>query len=237
MSALDPFTLEIIKSQLVVVAEEMFITQGRTSKSPIVYEVLDYACAITDPKAQLVAQANGVAGFLGALTFAVADVLRKFGPNGVRPGDVVATNIPYEGGGSHLSDVTMVMPVFVGGELVAFTVNKAHWTEVGGKDPGSMTNDATEIYQEGLQIPCIRVVEGGAPLPQFLDLLAANVRTPDATLSDFYAQAAALQIGARRIGEVCAKHGVDRVRSAMAETLAGGERLARAALAELPTGV
>ena len=237
----DPFTLEIVRAHLLVVAEEMFITQGRTSKSPIVYEVLDYACAVTDPEAQLVAQANGVAGFLGALSFAVEDVIRKFGPDGsdpdgLREGDVVATNIPYEGGGSHLSDVSMVMPVFVDGRIVAFTVNKAHWTEIGGKDAGSMTNDATEIYQEGVQLPCIKVVDGGTPVPQVVDLLRANVRTPDATLGDFYAQAAALAVGAARIRELCGRWTAGLVAEAMRTVLERGEAAAREALARIPHG-
>lgn len=232
----DPFTFEILKSRLVVIAEEMFITQGRTSKSPIIYEVLDYACAITDAQAQLIAQANGVAGFLGALTFAVQDVVTKFGAAGLEPGDIVATNIPYEGGGSHLSDVSMVLPVFHDGEIVAFAVNKAHWTEIGGKDPGSMTNDSVDIYQEGVQLPCIKLFEAGRPITSVIELLAANVRTPDSTLGDLYAQAAALRVGAARLAELCATYGIDFVRAAMDGVLDEGEKKARAALAELPQG-
>lgn len=232
----DPFTFEILKSRLVVIAEEMFITQGRTSKSPIIYEVLDYACAITDARAQLIAQANGVAGFLGALTFAVQDVVTKFGAAGLEPGDIVATNIPYQGGGSHLSDVSMVLPVFHEGEIVAFAVNKAHWTEIGGKDPGSMTNDSVDIYQEGVQLPCIKLFEAGCPITSVIELLAANVRTPDSTLGDLYAQAAALRVGAARLAELCTTYGIDFVRVAMDGVLDEGEKKARAALAELPQG-
>jgi N-methylhydantoinase B len=236
MRGFDPFTLEIVKNRLIVLAEEMFITQGRTSKSPIVYEVLDYACALTDSRARLVAQANGVAGFLGALTFAVADVLGKFGDD-ISPGDVFATNIPYQGGGSHLSDVTMAMPLFHDGRLLAFAVSKAHWTEIGGKDPGSMTNDSTEIYQEGLQLPCIRVYRRGEPIASVIDIIEANVRTPDSTLSDLYAQAAALSIGDRRLGELCDRFGGELIATAMEAILANGEKLARRALGQLPRGV
>ncbi|MDE0098975.1 MAG: hydantoinase B/oxoprolinase family protein [Truepera sp.] len=232
----DPFTLEILKSRLLVVAEEMFITQGRTSKSPIIYEVLDYACAITDARAQLIAQANGVAGFLGALTFAVEDVLEKFGESGLDPGDIVATNIPYQGGGSHLSDVTMVLPLFFAGSCVAFAVNKAHWTEVGGKDPGSMTNDSVDIYQEGVQLPCIKLFERGEPVASVIDLLAANVRTPESTLGDLYAQAAALRIGQRRVSELVSDYGADLVHLAMEAILDEGELRARTALEALPEG-
>ncbi len=232
----DPFTLEILKSRLLVIAEEMFITQGRTSKSPIIYEVLDYACAITDARAQLIAQANGVAGFLGALTFAVEDVLEKFGESGLDPGDIVATNIPYQGGGSHLSDVTMVLPLFFAGSCIAFAVNKAHWTEVGGKDPGSMTNDSVDIYQEGVQLPCIKLFERGEPVASVIDLLAANVRTPESTLGDLYAQAAALRVGQRRVSELASDYGADPVQLAMEAILDEGELRARTALEALPEG-
>ncbi len=232
----DPFTLEILKSRLLVIAEEMFITQGRTSKSPIIYEVLDYACAITDARAQLIAQANGVAGFLGALTFAVEDVLEKFGESGLGPGDIVATNIPYQGGGSHLSDVTMVLPLFFAGSCIAFAVNKAHWTEVGGKDPGSMTNDSVDIYQEGVQLPCIKLFERGEPVASVIDLLAANVRTPESTLGDLYAQAAALRVGQRRVSELASDYGADLVHLAMEAILDEGELRARTALEALPEG-
>ncbi len=232
----DPFTLEILKSRLMVIAEEMFITQGRSSKSPIIYEVLDYACAITSSKAELIVQANGVAGFLGALTFAVQDVLDKFGVEGLNPGDIIATNIPYEGGGSHLSDVSMVMPIFYQNELVAFAVNKAHWTEVGGKDAGSMTNDSTDIYQEGLQFPCIKLFEKGKPVEAIIDLLAVNVRTPDSTLGDMYAQAAACRIGQKRIEEICEVYGLELINLAISSLLDEGEKRARAALKALPKG-
>ena len=232
----DPFTLEILKSRLVVIAEEMFITQGRTSKSPIIYEVLDYACAITSGKAELIAQANGVAGFLGALTFAVQDVLDKFGESGLRPGDIIATNIPYEGGGSHLSDVSMVMPIFSEDQLIAFAVNKAHWTEIGGKDPGSMTNDSVDIYQEGVQLPCVKLFEAGEPVEALIDILGANVRTPDSTLGDMYAQAAACRIGQKRIQELCQTYGLELLHTAMNSILEEGERRARTALASLPKG-
>jgi N-methylhydantoinase B len=197
---------------------------------------LDYACAITSNQAELIAQANGVAGFLGALTFAVQDVIDKFGLEGLRPGDIIATNIPYEGGGSHLSDVSMVMPIFFEGKVVAFAVNKAHWTEVGGKDPGSMTNDSVDIFQEGVQLPRIKIFEAGKPVASVIDLLAANVRTPDSTLGDMYAQAAACRIGQKRISELCETFGPQLLHKAMSSILDEGESRARAALETLPKG-
>src|SRR6266545_1800025 len=129
----------------------------------------------------------------GTLTFAVRSTLEKFGPESLLPGDVVITNDPYSGGGTHLSDVTLVVPIHYGGELVAFAASKAHWTEVGGKDPGSWTTDATEVFQEGLQFPCVKLYEQGRPNQALIDLIEANVRLPDMTLGDMYAQAASLR--------------------------------------------
>lgn len=103
---------------------------------------------------------------------------------------MIILNDPYGGGGSHLSDVGLVMPIFVDGELVAFSANKGHWTEVGGKDPGSWTTDSTEIYQEGLQFPAVKLFDGGKLNQALIDMIAANVRFPDLSLGDLWAQVA-----------------------------------------------
>ncbi len=232
----DPFTVEIIREQLIAAAEESFITLGRTSQSPIIYEVLDYACALTDPTGDLIAQANGVPGFLGTLTFAVKAILEKHPHATMRPGDIFITNDPYSGGGNHLSDVALIAPIFYEDEIVAFSVNKAHWTEVGGMAAGSWTTDSTEIYQEGLQFPAIRLYRAGEPIQGLIDLIAANVRTPERTLGDLYAGVAALRSGERRVVQICQRYGLATFRAAVRAILDHGERLARQALAELPKG-
>src|SRR5699024_9564212 len=155
----DPFTLEIVKDSLLAAGDEMFVALARTSMSPIIYEVLDYASGLTDAKGNLLTQGNGVTGFIGMLTFMVKETLKKYPGDKLKLGDVIIINDPYNGGGSHLSDVGLVMPIFYEGELIAFSANKAHWTEVGGKDPGSFTNDATDIFQEGLQFNCIKLYD------------------------------------------------------------------------------
>ena len=144
---LDYFTEEIIQSSFVAIGEEMFVALQRSSMSPIIYETLDYAVGITDAEANLIAQGNGVVSFLGTLDAAVSSVRKKFKIENIFPGDIFVTNDPYSGGGTHLSDVTLVLPVFYDGELVAFVANKAHWTEMGGKAPGSFTTDSTEIMR------------------------------------------------------------------------------------------
>lgn len=233
----DPFTLAIVQGGLLAAGDEMFVTLQRTSKSPIIYEVLDYATGLLDDRGQLITQGNGVTGFIGTLSFAVRFVLDKFGPAGLEPGDVVMLNDPYAGGGTHLSDVSLILPIFHDGRLVAFAVNKAHWTEVGGKDPGSWTADATEVYQEGLQFPGVKVCRGGRPDQAIWDLIAANVRTPDETLGDLQAGIASLRVGERRVLELFERYGQATVRGAVDELLDQGERLARQELARLPRGV
>lgn len=233
---IDPFTVEIVRSQLIAASEESFVALGRSSQSPIIYEVLDYACAITDREGNLIAQANGVPGFLGTLTFAVRAVVEKFPLDSLRPGDTFITNDPYVGGGNHLSDVALVSPIFSGDRLIAFSVNKAHWTEVGGMAPGSWTTDSTEIYQEGLQFPVILIGRDYSLDPALVDLIAANVRTPDRTLGDLYAGVASLRSSERRVEEIAARYGVETFECCVAEILDHGERLARNSLKGLPSG-
>lgn len=232
----DPFTVEIIGEMLRASAEEMFVTLGRTAQSPIIYEVLDMACGLVTAEGELIAEAAGVPGFIGCLSFAAQDISEKFGPAALRPGDVYATNDPYRGGGTHLSDVVLVAPIFFRGELVAFAVDKAHWTEVGGMAAGSWTTDAREIYQEGLQLPGVRIMEEGRPVQDLIDLLRANVRLPEMTLGDFHAGVAALRAGERGVLSICEKYGVGALREAMASMLDRAEQAALASLAEFPPG-
>ncbi|RYG92494.1 MAG: hydantoinase B/oxoprolinase family protein, partial [Alphaproteobacteria bacterium] len=160
MSA-NVFTLEIIKDSLVAVGEEMFNAMLRTSMSPIIYESTDFAVGATDAAGNLLAQGNGVTAFLAALDTAVVSTLQHHEPSDIRPGDVFITNTPYEGGGTHLSDVAILVPVFHGKTLIAWTVNKAHWTEVGGANPGSVSTTSTDIYQEGLRFTFVKLFDAG----------------------------------------------------------------------------
>jgi N-methylhydantoinase B len=232
----DPFTREIIRDQLVAAAEESFVALGRSSQSPIIYEVLDYACAITDTNGDLIAQANGVPGFLGTLTYAVKTILERYGASSLVEGDIFMHNDPYEGGGNHLSDVALIAPIFYEGRLAAFAVNKAHWTEVGGMAAGSWTTDSTEIYQEGLQFPAIKLYDAGKVNEAIIDIIRANVRTPEGTLGDLYAGVASLRTAERRVKEICQRYGLETVLASVVDILDHGEALARQSLAALPKG-
>jgi len=230
----DRFTIDVLREAFLAVADEMFVSLQRTSQSPVIYEVLDFAVGITDPAGELVSQGNGIAGFLGPLGEAVRDTRTRV-PD-LESGDVIATNDPYAGGGTHLSDVALVRPIFVDGELVAFAAAKGHWTEVGGKDPGSWTADSRDVYQEGLQLPFVKAYRRGALDRDIAAILQANSRLPVQVLGDLVAQAACLEVAERRVLELCGRYGVDTVREAMVQVHERSEALARAALAKLPPG-
>jgi N-methylhydantoinase B len=229
------FTFDVLREAFLAVADEMFVSLQRTSQSPVIYEVLDFGVGVTDAEGWLVSQGNGIAGFLGPLGEATRDTLARV-PD-LEPGDVIATNDPYAGGGTHLSDVALVRPIFAGGRLIAFAASKGHWTEVGGKDPGSWTADSTEIYQEGLQLPFVKAYRRGVRDRDVVAILRANSRLPDMVEGDLVAQAACLEVAARRVLDLCERYGVDTVMEAMREVHSRSETLALAALSRLPSGV
>ncbi len=235
---MDIFTTEIIKDALVAVGDEMFHAMVRTSMSPIIYETTDFAVGATDARGNLLAQGNGVTAFLATLDTAVQSTLTHYpDPEDIRPGDIFITNTPYEGGGTHLSDVVIIVPVFHEEELVAFTVNKAHWTEIGGKDPGSVSTNSTEIYQEGLRFTFLKLYEEDKLNAALVGIIQSNVRLPDSTLGDMHAGVAAARVGARRILDLIGKYGRDAVLFAMEDLLNYGERMALAEIRKLPNGV
>ncbi|MGX7107470.1 hydantoinase B/oxoprolinase family protein [Hutsoniella sourekii] len=232
----DIFTLEVIKDSLQALGEEMFTTVARTSMSPVIYETLDYASGLTDKDGNLLTQGDGITGFIGMLSSMVKETLNKFGDQ-LFPGDLIIINDPYQGGGSHLSDVGLVLPIFYQGELVAFSANKAHWTEVGGMDQGSFTNRSTEIYQEGLQFSCIKLFNRGEINEGILDIIRSNVRYPDQSLGDMWAQVAGLRVGESRFIELCDKYGIATIQETIDFLLDHGEQLALIAINELPQGL
>jgi len=210
-NTIDPFTVEIIKRALISAAEQMFVALGRTARSSVIYEVLDYGCALTDAKGRMIAQANGIPAFIGVLGDAVRDVRGKFGLDGLEEGDILMTNDPYMGGATHQNDAVLILPIFQESRPVMFAASKAHWNDVGGKDPGSWSPDATDIYQEGLQFPVVKIFSRGEECRDVVDILARNSRIPDMTLGDMRAQAASLRVAARRVRQICGKYSLDAV--------------------------
>lgn len=232
----DVFTREIIKGALAAIGQQMFAAQRRTSLSPVIYETLDFGIGITDAQGRLIAQGMGIPGFVGTLDGAVRDVLGKFGADGIQAGDVFITNDPYGGGGTHLSDVSLLKPVFFAGHLVAWTANKAHWTELGGAHPGSFSTSTTEVFQEGLQFPVVKLFDRDKIQSGLVDMLWANVRLPDMTLGDLWSGLAALRVGERRLIEVFEKYGREDTLRAVDSLLEHGNRMVAEAFAGLPKG-
>lgn len=234
----DKFTLEIIQDALVAAGNEMFKTLERTSMSPVIYESLDYAVGITDAHGELLAQGNGVTAFLAALDSVVKATLEKFnGDNALKEGDIIMANTPYAGGGTHLSDVSIIYPVFYQGEIIAFTSNKAHWTELGGTYAGSVSTISTEIYQEGMHFPFVKIKSQGIINQDIIDMIKVNVRLPDSTLGDLYAGIAAAEGGAKKVLAIVEKYGVEAYKEAVTSFLDYGEKMCLKALEGIPNGV
>ena len=159
----DPITLEIIQNSVQAAADEMFAAMRRTAMSSIIYEVLDLGTGIMDAQGEIASSGAGIPAFIGVLDKSVKFIVARFDqPGAIEPGDVFATNDPYYGGVTHLSDIVVMMPVFHGGELIAWTATIAHHSDVGGMAPGSLTGEATSIFQEGLRLPAIKLIASGA---------------------------------------------------------------------------
>jgi N-methylhydantoinase B len=233
----DRITLEIIESSLQSISDEMFSAMRKTAMSAIIYEVLDLGTAVTDARGELAASGAGIPAFVGTLDKAVKRIIELHpGPDAIRPGDVFATNDPYYGGVTHLNDVVFAMPVFAEDVLLAWTANIAHWNDVGGMVPGSISNQASELFQEGLRLPAIKIVEEGRPIASVIEIMKCNSRLPDFLLGDMWAGISAARLGARRVEELARRYGADTVSSALAGFMDYGERVACEALGRLPHG-
>lgn len=233
---MDKFTLNIIQDALVAIGDEMFLTMQRTSMSPIIYESLDYAVGLTDEQGLLLAQGNGVTAFLACLDTVVQSTLEKHPIESINEGDVFIANTPYAGGGTHLSDVSVIMPVFYKKRLIAFTVNKAHWTELGGTYPGSVSTVATEVFQEGLHFPFVKIKEKRKINNGIIDIIKANVRLPESTIGDLHAGIAAAEVGGHRVLELIEKYSLKTFITAKSKMLDYGETMTIEALKKFPKG-
>ena len=236
-SADDPVTLEIIQNSLQSAADEMFATMKKTAMSSIIYEVLDMGTGIMDAKGEIACSGAGIPGFVGVLDKAVRVIRAKFDAAGeIEPGDVFATNDPWHGGVTHLNDIVVAMPVFVRDRVIAWTANIAHNSDVGGMAPGSLSGEATEIFQEGLRLPAIKRVARGEAIRPVMEIMQANSRMPDVLEGDVWAAISSVRIGAARVTEIAEKYGAGTFERAMSAFMDYGERVSRAGLARLPKG-
>jgi N-methylhydantoinase B len=227
---MDKITLEVIGSALLTVAEEMGAALIRASYSTNIKERRDCSTAIFDARGQVIAQAEHIPMHLGSLLGTVEEILRRYPVRDLAPGDMFIVNDPYAGGGTHLPDINLVAPVFAGDEPFGFVANIAHHADRTGER-------IRNIWDEGLRIPPIRLIERGRMREDVMELLLANFALPDERRGDFRAQLAVNRLGARRLGELIARWGLPTVRAASDELLAYGERKIRAAIAGVTDGV
>ena len=233
MNAPDPITAELFRNAIVALGDEMALTIYRAAYSGVLKNIMDYSTAICDAEGRLVAQGLSLPGHLCSIPVALQSCIRHFGAD-IHPGDVLAMNDPYDGG-MHLPDIFVFRPVFAEGAVLAWAATICHHTDVGGRVPGSNASDSTEIFQEGLRIPPIKLYDRGVPNRTLLALIATNVRLPDLVLGDLDAQFATCAIGERELAALHARHG-DALEACFDRLLDYGEALTRKAIAAWPDG-
>ena len=202
---IDPVTQKIVANALASIADEMATTIFRTAHSTVVRDGMDFSAALCDAAGETVAQAVSVPFHLGSLPVAMEKLLARY-EDAMRPGDVFVMNDPFDGG-IHLQDIFVFKPVFAGDVLVGFACTTAHHGDVGGRLPGSSACDNTEIFQEGIRLPWLRLYAAGEPVEDVFKIVAANVRIPRMTLGDLDAQVAACSVAERGLLELVERHG------------------------------
>jgi len=234
VTTVDPVTQEIIEGKLTATVDEMGVVMARTSMSPVIYEVLDFACGLLTHTGELVAQMNGITLFTGTFGTQVKSLIALYGED-LEDGDILLTNDPYSGG-THACDFAIVKPIFFDGRILAYAINVAHYLDVGGSVPGSLAPNAVSVFQEGLRLPGVKVVRSDRFSGEILRIIRENVRLPDIAIGDLTAQVATVRVAARRMDELARKYGVDVVEAAFDHLLTVSEKQARAAIAALPDG-
>ena len=232
---LDPVTVEVIRNKLDGIADEMEATLLRSSFSPVVKEGLDTSASLFTTAGETLAQACAIPIHLSALIPMVGAILRSFPVETMGEGDLFILNDPYHGG-THLPDIALIMSVFDDGVAIALTACITHHQDVGGMAPGSVPAAATEIYQEGIRIPPLKLYDRGVENRTLLDLLRLNNRIPETFIGDLNAQVAACKIGGRRLGELTRVHGSRELLAIFSELLSRSEILTRAALRRIAQG-
>ena len=233
---IDPIKSEVIARFLLATAEEMSATLMRTAFSPNIKERADCSTAIFDVAGEVIALAQRVPIHLGSMVGAVAEILKRFPQGEIQPGDMFVANDPYNGGGTHLPDINVIAPVYLGKRIIAFVANIAHHADVGGMVPGSEAAVCKSIYQEGIRIPPVRIMRAGKVNRDVFDIILLNSRTPDERVGDLNAQFAANTVGARSVLQLFERYGEKVTQEAIAGYLDFTERRFRAAINRLPPG-
>ena len=232
---IDPITLEVVRNKLDGIANEMEVTLVQSSFSSIVKENLDTSASLFTPDGQTLAQAIAIPIHLATLIPCVENVLKAFPVQTMKLGDAYLLNDPYCGG-THLPDLAVIMPIFHNGRVIAISGTMTHHQDVGGMTPGSIPTNATEIFQEGIRIPPVKLRSAAGYDETLVRILRQNVRMPDTFMGDLNAQVSACLIGARRIGELAETYGDNHLLSLFQELLDRSERMTREAIRKLPQG-
>ncbi|HEY4349167.1 MAG TPA: hydantoinase B/oxoprolinase family protein [Gaiellaceae bacterium] len=230
----DPITQQIVGNALASIADEMATTIFRTAHSTVVRDGMDFSAALCDASGETIAQAVTVPFHLGSVPHAMTTLLAKWG-HALRPGDVFVMNDPFDGG-IHLQDIFVFKPVFVDDTLIGFATTTAHHGDVGGRLPGSAACDNTEIFQEGIRLPWLRLYDRGEPVEAIFEVIRANVRIPRMTLGDLAAQVAATSVAERAFRDLARRYGVDRLAELTNGLVEHSERLVRQEIASWPDG-
>lgn len=234
--ALSPIDVELLRNGLAGICDEMYTAIMKSAYSTNIKERHDHSAAIFDAAGRVVVQGESLPLHLASMLGLVEVVLKRFGRDGIRPGDMFISNDPFVGRGSHLPDVSILAPVFRDGKLVLFVSNIAHHSDIGGMAPGSMAGGMTEIYQEGLRIPPIRIVAGGEIIDDVLQLILLNVRVPHERRGDYNAQIAGNRLGLRRLEELFRRWSADQVERGCQAIIDSVARRMRAGIRGLPDG-
>ena len=230
----DPIEFELFKNAIFAIGDEMAVTICRTTYSGVLRDNMDFSTALADANGKMVAQGLTLPGHLGSIPAALAVVVERFAGD-IHPGDMFILNDPFDGG-MHLPDIFIFQPLYHEGKRVAFAATISHHSDVGGRVPGSNASDSTEIYQEGLRIPPLKLFDQGKRNETMWSLIEKNVRIPIQVLGDLRAQLAACHIAETQFAELLERYGLEKVTLYMEEVIDYAERLTRAAIAELPDG-
>lgn len=231
----DPVTLEVVKNAVASIADEMALVILRSAYSPVVRDTMDYSTALMDGEGRVIAQGLTLAVQLGSFPDVMRHLLAEFGGD-MADGDVFACNDPYGAGGQHLPDIYVIRPVYAEGQRIGFAGTIAHHCDVGGIAAGSVAIHATEIFQEGLRLPIVKLVEAHRPVTPVFRILERNSRNPVHLLGDLRAQIAACEAGARAFSGLVARHGAARLAGFLEAMQDQAERLMRATIAAMPDG-
>ena len=235
MRRTDPVTLTVVGNYLRNVCHEMGVAMMRTSYSSIFNEGLDFSCVVFDAQGRALACGEFCPAQIGAINLTVEWCLRELGIDAFDEGDVVIHNDPYRGG-CHIPEHLLLKPVFCDGHLTAFVANLAHFSEIGGKAPGGFAADATDVYQEGLRLPPVKLLRGGVLVDDVWRIILTNHRTPRHTYGDLHAMIGALGVGEARLHELFARYGADKLGEIASELLDYSERRMRQEIAQIPDG-